>query len=814
MGERVRVKVPAALGQTSGANVRGAIATAIARGLTPATPPSGVGRGLTIVIGDSERQTLRDYRERCGYTGPLGAFASALLYPYAAATAEAETSGEHHDSGTTPPAADRNEQIVCYEHMRAAIAESAVLLCEADTGVGKTRAALWAIDAERGDQPAVYAVPTLDDLRHVLAEADRGDVTASCVAVLGRANFFEPATARSLLTDPDALSSLPGDPDQREAAIAWIDAGAIVRPDNPTTEALADALPPQSARLLIEDLRHVLAVADDDPLWPGFAAAITRRTADRAADEDALETTIDAMRAATADAAIVVTTHASLALDLWLSRSDDGNGEGSGVIQADYDTLVVDEAHAFEAAVANVVSRGLSVPLVRAAARGLLDVHGAQKTARDVIRACDQAGEHAETAARSLSSRAGPNGLDLWFRPSGLELVRTQQTRALTDAGRRAVRDAIAALRALQKPLSRLARHAGDAQPVLERAAATVRRLSEQQSMILAEISPVRHWLSVTAGPRSVDRLLSERWSNVQALVLMSATLTIEGAQGRSAAHMTRQLGLETEQHRLRIPEPIEARWRYTTPRVHLPATRGKSGKSRRHAPARRLVPPPPTDSDASANWHDAVAAVIAYTIAPSASGGTLVLLPSYALIEALAVRLAPIIEDRLIVQLPATPFAEPRRRFIDAHAAGARPIWLATGPAWEGLDLSLEDDGVAAGEDTLLTDLVMPRIPFGLVQSTTHRARTATPSGHQVIRDEAVFRFRQGLGRLVRRPGLRDRHIWCLDGRPYVAPDAKRRAYYQPFRAFLARHPDRTTIDAVPGLTQHARQRVEADVG
>ncbi len=34
----------------------------------------------------------------------------------------------------------------------------------------------------------------------------------------------------------------------------------------------------------------------------------------------------------------------------------------------------------------------------------------------------------------------------------------------------------------------------------------------------------------------------------------------------------------------------------------------------------------------------------------------------------------------------------------------------------------------------------------------------------------DAAFTLRQGLGRLIRREGLRDRRIWFLDGRIYTA--------------------------------------------
>jgi CRISPR type IV-associated DEAD/DEAH-box helicase Csf4 len=71
----------------------------------------------------------------------------------------------------------------------------------------------------------------------------------------------------------------------------------------------------------------------------------------------------------------------------------------------------------------------------------------------------------------------------------------------------------------------------------------------------------------------------------------------------------------------------------------------------------------------------------------------------------------------------------------------------------------------VSAELDLLLTDLVIPAIPFGTNRTMTHAARVAYAK-FPAEKSEAMMTFRQWLGRPVRREGLAHRRIWVLDGR------------------------------------------------
>src|SRR5690606_16483479 len=69
--------------------------------------------------------------------------------------------------------------------------------------------------------------------------------------------------------------------------------------------------------------------------------------------------------------------------------------------------------------------------------------------------------------------------------------------------------------------------------------------------------------------------------------------------------------------------------------------------------------------------------------------------------------------------------------------------------------------------QDNLLTDLVIPKIPFGMNKSMTHKTRMEA-SGHiswELF--DTVMRFRQWMGRLVRREGVsKNRRIFIMDNR------------------------------------------------
>lgn len=186
-----------------------------------------------------------------------------------------------------------------------------------------------------------------------------------------------------------------------------------------------------------------------------------------------------------------------------------------------------------------------------------------------------------------------------------------------------------------------------------------------------------------------------------------------------------------------------------------------------------RLVPPSTEqlNTESLREWLLCVASVITERVANTAAGGTLVLMTGYErlqLLERCLLRAAGgELADRLIVQTRYDmPLSQAMRQFKTASLEGRKPVWLSLGGAWTGIDL--RDDRFPDSEafkDNLLTDLVIPALPFGMNRSLTHESRVAY-SGFTAEKDEALRMFLQGLGRLVRRDGLRNRRIWVLDGR------------------------------------------------
>lgn len=78
------------------------------------------------------------------------------------------------------------------------------------------------------------------------------------------------------------------------------------------------------------------------------------------------------------------------------------------------------------------------------------------------------------------------------------------------------------------------------------------------------------------------------------------------------------------------------------------------------------------------------------------------------------------------------------------------------------GIDLS--DKAVPAHADFGCTDLYIPRIPYRTNQSLTHYRRAQELKSAEIL--EAARTLKQGMGRLVRREGLLERHIWIGDQR------------------------------------------------
>jgi ATP-dependent DNA helicase DinG len=263
--------------------------------------------------------------------------------------------------------------------------------------------------------------------------------------------------------------------------------------------------------------------------------------------------------------------------------------------------------------------------------------------------------------------------------------------------------------------------------------------------------------------------LLERIWDRVESAVLMSATLALPDVSGIPKASYLAHI-LSVPSQRMRNISPIVQPWLYSPALI-------ETAKGRKD-----LVPPKEDESGGSDEnaWSLAIADELC-KIALDARGGTLALTSSYDRIALIASALAgkkEIDHVRLVVQKRETGVRLAQAEFEQKAKVGLRPIWIAAGGAWTGLDVS--DKTVAPEQDFLLTDLAIINIPFGTNRSTTHQSRMEWMGTAE--RDRAALEFKQGIGRLMRRGGLTDRRLHILDARVW-----DKRIWYAPFRKILA---------------------------
>lgn len=272
-----------------------------------------------------------------------------------------------------------------------------------------------------------------------------------------------------------------------------------------------------------------------------------------------------------------------------------------------------------------------------------------------------------------------------------------------------------------------------DTQRTVFKTKAVLRSALSGMSTIKMELSPVKKFPMLTVGQSNLDKAFGMLWEQTGACALISATLFTDEMH---AGLMRWKLAAPKE--RAVFLPPVTPDWVRSPVRLH---TRRVS-----------VIP------DNSHEWHQEVGLAIA-EIARAAQGGVLVLNTSYSTIEALEGILGNEFGDRLISQSPSQSASACRHRYM-THPG--KPIWLATGAAWRGVDLS---NAALGRDDHTLSDLVIPRLPFGLNRSLTHHRRQQV-AGVGVNVTEAIWAFRQGIGRLVRSDTVPTKHLWVLDAR------------------------------------------------
>lgn len=564
--------------------------------------------------------------------------------------------------------------------------EGGIVLAEASTGSGKGRLiAELAIDGlSRGN--VVIAAP-LAVTRQLIGEL-RGLAPALHPAlILGRANFV----------DPELLALWLSENDHPELA-QWHAKGG--RPASEATRRLSEAVGGGLA-WLIDDAAEI---AGDEP-------PVRSWTLEENAEEgNAAESAYQALRerARHEDTRLIVCSHMMVAAHL---RSRQRTG--ASLLPEKIHTLLVDEAHQLENAVASVNS-------------DVLHLHALGRVVRSA-------------GLGSASEREALRSLERLNAAVGAEKAVLPRTGVLKDFG-----SIESELRVLSEALS--GRPRSNKRTPAERQAARRRvgalagalrdALSGKATMQLA-LTPVLERPLLTIGRANLDSLMQRLWENVDCAALVSATLYLPDASGVPHGGYSRWV-LAVPKERVRYVDPVVPAWVVGTPTLHY-----------------CLAPMAPDDSPL---WHDTLAAQV-QDIYRGASGGTLVLCTSHATVAALRSRLAGL-GEALVAQDERTSASLAASQFRARSHAGLKPLWLGVGAAWTGIDLS--DASVPPADDRLLTDLFIPRIPFRVNRTLTHDRRQRMMPMADLY--ETLRMLRQGLGRLVRREGLQERRVWFGD--------------------------------------------------
>jgi Rad3-related DNA helicase len=650
--------------------------------------------------------------------------------------------------------ANRPEQARFHAALEQALEQpGALVLAEGGTGLGKGRviAALAHAHAARG---VVVAAPTIQILGQLLGEYAALPVEPKAKAgfLLGVDQFVSEQALVAWLDMADEQEEQEQEQEEEEAtraaARAWVADGAPQR--SSATAVFHRAW--SGLGWLAEDLATVA---------PGLPLAEVRlKHADLELEDRGANAYRTIRMRALAGLKVLFVTHAAL---VWDRRAKSGGRVG---MLPEHPVVLIDEAHQLSGVAESSFTSQVALRTVLHA----LDQPESWRKSGEITKARKLA-----TALRSLINDIGTVGI-----------LKGARGETVTIGPK--LREALEPhLKRLQRTLGELGQLRGDAatRAIADEGARLVRDILDERANATITLSRVRGYPSIVGGPRSIRRFFEEFWASIDRAALISATLYLP----REMADMSYGL-IQTTTHlppsRIRALPPVVPAWLYQVD-LHMPAPQ-VSGEFA-----------PPQESDyADAQLYDAALsewiARVAGTIADvhqGARGGVLVLLTSYETIDALAERLAPLVGDALVAQRRGG-FRVALKDYVARYRDGVRPLWLATGPAWTGLDLSakaaLEDAGITPEQDFLCTDLLIPRVPFGTEQSSSHRARAETLRSAE--RDRAAFQFRQGLGRLMRVQGVLDRHLWVLDGRIH---DRQRRWLFAPVNAMLKPYALRT---------------------
>lgn len=410
------------------------------------------------------------------------------------------------------------------------------------------------------------------------------------------------------------------------------------------------------------------------------------------------------------------------------------DGTDIGLIP-NYDYLYVDEAHLLEEAVSNAIATSISLNAMARQALQLGDTGIIPKTV----------GKEIKSSLDDLSEL----GKDISVMRLALHDM------AISSCLKR-VSSAILGCRSKNKDaLSSLVRDAKAIDYGL-------RSLNVKGHYTEISFSPIRRYPQLLTGNTNTRQILASIWHRVRAAACISASLYIKKKDTDCAEYYKNILNINASM--AKEYAPVTPPW-VKSPIISfiIPEYVVANGRQWLRPPSRSDRLTGEDLDNASKLWAQEVAEVVveAHT---TGQGGVLVLMTSFNDVE----NIFNEVKNKIpyIVKADAdTTLQEQKAQFLAMREQGEKALWFAVGAAWTGLDIS----GAGAPlDDDILTDLIIPKIPFGANMSLSHSIRRQSSfHGSTIEALETYMRFKQGIGRLVRREGLRpNRRIWVLDGR------------------------------------------------
>lgn len=439
--------------------------------------------------------------------------------------------------------------------------------------------------------------------------------------------------------------------------------------------------------------------------------------------------------------------------------------EENGTIPA-YRYLMVDECHLFESSLSRVLSNYVAIRQIGRELREFMEAGG--KVSKTSIKQVNLALKDITACGPSsdAESRSGDvvilNGANSERHPELIPAIRT----------------IVNVIEGIKAPAKGSEPIASGLYLALKRDLMALRAVANGSYGML-NFSPTRKFPQMIVGRPSIESMLRQLWAFVEGASCVSATIYLPKGNTTTAWYLKSVLAIPDHREVEYSPSigpwiyrPVKEIWQPSDERdiENLTPT---SYVAYKMSEAQFIK-----DTEL---WHQSISKSIVERVLSSAAGGILVLCTSYKTCNDVAGYLSESSKDVVIVEAkPSLSLSQQKMMFIAARKEGKQSIWLATGGAWTGLDVSGKDIGIDAEEDKLLTDLVIPRLPFYTNRSITHQHRKIyRPSTNWEV-FETCFAFRQALGRLIRRVGLpKNRKIWMLDAR-MVGKDAARYTIFQ----------------------------------